>query len=152
VAQAQLPKAPTPPEVQNPAGTTAADRTFPVPPVAQSPQQSDTDASSSAKPDPNKSDLNVATIAPTSASSGQISQAELTTFLNRFVFVYQAGDIDQFLNLFANDVRTNDRTSKTGLREDYEELFRTTDIRQMVLGNVTWEVATIMPMVGETSR
>jgi hypothetical protein len=57
------------------------------------------------------------------------------------VFVYQAGDIDQFLKLFANDVRTNDRTSKAGVREDYEELFGTTDMRQMILGNVTWEVS-----------
>ena len=141
VAQAQLPKAPTPPEVQNPAGAAAGDASSPIPSAAQSPQQSDTDASSSAKPDRNKSDLNIATIAPTSASSKQISQAELTTFLNRFVFVYQAGDIDQFLNLFANDVRTNDRTSKAGVREDYEDLFGTTDIRQMILGNVTWEVS-----------
>ena len=139
VAQAQLPQAQTPPE-QNPAGAAAGDAPSPIPSAAQSTQQSGTDASSSAKPEPDKSDLNIATIAPTSAASRQISQPELATLLKRFVFVYQAGDIEQFLNLFASDVRTNDRTSKAGLREDYEDLFGTTDIRQMVLGNVTWEV------------
>jgi hypothetical protein len=138
VAQAQLPKAPVPPDLQNPAG--AGDAPSTIPSVAQSPQESGTDASSSAKPDRNKSGLNVATIAPTPASPRHISQPELDTLLKRFVFVYQAGDIEQFLNLFANDVRTNDRTSKAGLREDYEDLFGTTDMRQMVLGNVTWEV------------
>jgi hypothetical protein len=36
-------------------------------------------------------------------------------------------------------VRTNDRFSKDGLREDYEDLFKTTDMRRMVLKSVTWE-------------
>lgn len=141
VAQAQLPKAQTPPEEQNPAGAAAGDTSSPIPSVAQSSQQSATAASSSAMPDRTKSDAIVATIASTSASSRQISQAELVTLLKRFVFVYQAGDIEQFLNLFASDVRTNDQTSKAGLRADYEELFNTTDMRQMILGNVTWEVS-----------
>jgi CheY-like chemotaxis protein len=130
--------APTPLEEQYPADTAAA--SFPIPPVARSSQQSGTDTSSGAIPDRTESDAVVAKSAPTSASSGKISQPELATLLKRFVFVYQAGDIEQFLNLFASNVRTNSQTSKAGLREDYERLFSTTDVRQMVLGNVTWEV------------
>ncbi len=139
MSQTQSAKAQFPSDDQNSSGTAAAPS--PIPSVAQSSQQSGTDAASSAMPDRIKSDAVVATIASTSASSRQINQAELTTLLKRFVFVYQAGDIEQFLNLFASDVRTNDRTSKAGLREDYEDLFNTTDMRQMVLGNVTWEVS-----------
>jgi hypothetical protein len=77
--------------------------------------------------------------APVPAVSKQISQAELAGVAKRFEFVYEAGDIEQFLRLFDDDVRTNDRYSKDGLREDYEELFKTTDMRDMILGNVTWE-------------
>jgi len=77
--------------------------------------------------------------APAPPVSNVISQADLNGVIKRFEFVYEAGDIEQFLRLFDNNVRTNDRYSKDGLREDYEELFKTTDMRRMVLGNVTWE-------------
>lgn len=75
-----------------------------------------------------------------SVVSNVISQPELTTLIKRFEFVYEAGDIEQFLRLFDEDVRTNERFSKAGLREDYEELFKTTEMRVMSLKNVTWEL------------
>jgi len=77
--------------------------------------------------------------APAPPVSNVISQADLNGVIKRFEFVYEAGDIEQFLRLFDNNVRTNDRYSKDGVREDYEELFKTTDMRRMALGNVTWE-------------
>jgi hypothetical protein len=86
-----------------------------------------------------KSTVTASAAAPAPAVSKQISQAELAGVAKRFEFVYEAGDIEQFLRLFDDDVRTNDRYSKDGLREDYEELFKTTDMRDMILGNVTWE-------------
>ena len=131
----------TPAETQSPVDTAAAPS--PNPSVAQSSQQGDTDALTAALPDRMKLDevfTSTASTASTSVPSRKISQSELATMLNRFVFVYQAGDTEQFLNLFASDVRTNVQTSKEGLREDYERLFSTTDLRQMVLGKVTWEV------------
>jgi hypothetical protein len=131
-------KAPTPAAEQNPVDIAATPS--PNPSVAQSSQQGGTDASTVALPDRIKLDDVFTNTAATAAPSRNISQSELATLLNRFVFVYQAGDIDLFLNLFASDVRTNVQTSKQGLREDYERLFNTTDLRQMVLGKVTWEV------------
>jgi hypothetical protein len=128
----------TPAEEQNPVDATATPS--PNPSVAQSSQQGGTDASTGALPDRIKLDEVFTRTASTSVPSRKISQSELATMLNRFVFVYQAGDIDQFLNLFASDVRTNAQASKAGLRDDYERLFSTTDLRQMVLGKVTWEV------------
>jgi CheY-like chemotaxis protein len=131
----------TPAEEQNPVDATATPS--PDPSVAQSSQQGGTVASAGALPDRMKLDevfTSTASTASTSAPSRKISQSELATMLNRFVFVYQAGDIEQFLNLFASDVRTNAQTSRAGVREDYERLFSTTDMRQMILGKVTWEV------------
>jgi len=91
------------------------------------------------EPGEGKSAVTASAAAPAPAVSKQISQSDLTGVVKRFEFVYEAGDIEQFLRLFDDDVRTNDRYSKDGLREDYEELFKTTDMRKMVLGNVTWE-------------
>jgi hypothetical protein len=157
VAKAETSQAKTPPRVQNPetaapapaTASTPAEAQSPVdiaatpspnPSVAQSSQQGGTDASTVALPDRIKLDDVFTNTASKTAPSRKISQSELATLLNRFVFVYQAGDIDLFLNLFASDVRTNAQTSKQGLRDDYERLFNTTNLRQMVLGKVTWEV------------
>jgi len=157
VAKAEALQAQTPPRVQNPEAAAPAPATASTPAEAQSPvdtaatpspnpsvtqssQQSGTDASTVALPDRIKLDDVFTNTASTTAPSRKISQSELATLLNRFVFVYQAGDIDLFLNLFASDVRTNAQTSKAGLRDDYERLFSTTNLRQMILGKVTWEV------------
>jgi hypothetical protein len=74
-------------------------------------------------------------------SPNRISEAELTSLLRKFAFTYEAGDIETFVGLFDEDVRTNDRASKAGLREDYESLFRNSINRQMLLGNVAWEIS-----------
>ena len=113
--------------------------TPPTPAPTDLSQRSALDDTSEALADQKTADSRIGTIA-SAASPSSIRQAELATLVKKFVFVYQAGDINQFLSLFADDVRTNDQTSKAGLREDYEQLFRTTDMRQMILGNVTWEL------------
>ena len=125
---------------QKPTGTeTSGSASASLPGVPQSDQQTASDALSNTTVARSKVDLEAVTIAPVTPT-GQISQAELVTLLKKFVFVYEAGDINQFLNLFDQNVRTNDRYTKEGLREDYESLFKTTDLRQMVLGNVNWEL------------
>lgn len=90
-------------------------------------------------------ELQVATVGPPrvdslTTPSTKLTKAELAGLIKRFVFVYQAGDIQQFLSLFADNIRTNDRTTKAGLRQDYEELFRNTSMRQMVLGDISWDI------------
>jgi DNA-binding response OmpR family regulator/ketosteroid isomerase-like protein len=75
-----------------------------------------------------------------SAPVSRISKDELAAFLRRFAAIYEAGDLDQFVNLFADNARTNDRTGRKGIREDYEALFRATDLREMKLGEISWEL------------
>ena len=87
----------------------------------------------------------MATVGPpradgTAVSSSRLTKAELSSLIKRFVFVYQAGDLQQFLSLFDDNIRTNDRTTKAGLRQDYEDLFRSTSMRQMVLGDISWDI------------
>lgn len=70
----------------------------------------------------------------------RISRDELATFLRRFAAVYEAGDAEQFVGLFADNARTNDRIGRKGIRDDYETLFRSTDMRRMKLGQMSWEI------------
>jgi hypothetical protein len=70
-----------------------------------------------------------------------ISRDELASLLRRFVYVYESGDVNQFVSLFAESARTNDQSSRQGIREDYERFFRSTDLRQMKLGQVNWDVS-----------
>ena len=74
------------------------------------------------------------------ATPNRISKDELSTFLRRFASIYEAGDLDQFVALFADNARTNDRVGRKGIRDDYEALFRATDVRQMKLGEISWEL------------
>lgn len=72
--------------------------------------------------------------------SNAITQADLTKLVKKFEFVYEAGDIEQFLGLFGDTVETNDTFTKADLRRDYEDLFKTTEWRVMSLPNVTWDM------------
>lgn len=74
------------------------------------------------------------------AAPERLTREDLSTLLKRFTFVYEAGDIEQFMNLFATNARTNDRMNRDGIRKDYESLFRTTDLRQFKLSHINWEV------------
>lgn len=135
-----LPKAAPPLGEKNPIETSeSGGASAPMPAESQPVQKIGSETAPATTMARNKVELEAVTIAP-ATPVGQISQAELVTLLKKFVFVYEAGDINQFLSLFDQNVRTNDRSTKEGLREDYEGLFNTTDLRQMVLGNVNWEL------------
>ncbi|HEY8554977.1 MAG TPA: response regulator [Burkholderiales bacterium] len=77
---------------------------------------------------------------PQAPPPDRISRDELSSLLARFASVYGSGDLEQFMALFAPNARTNDRTDPAGIRRDYESLFRTTDLREMQLGEISWEV------------
>ena len=80
--------------------------------------------------------------ATTKPAPERLTKDDLATLLKRFAYVYEAGDIEQFMNLFAANARTNDRMNRDGIRQDYETLFRTTDLRQFKLSHINWEVDT----------
>ena len=45
------------------------------------------------------------------------------------------------MGLFAKNARTNDQTSRAGIRKDHQELFSSTRARQMFLKNMKWNYA-----------
>ena len=133
-------KAPTPSVKQRQASAPAVVAAPPVtPPPAPTKVRAKATDTSVALLDAKRANQGIATILPKTLSS-KITRGELDTLLRKFAFMYEAGDTDQFLTLFDDNVRTNDRANKAGLRDDYEELFRTTNVRQMILGSVAWEV------------
>jgi len=69
-----------------------------------------------------------------------LTNMELTAILDKFVTTYAAGDLDQFMTLFAKEARTNERTSRDEIRQDYAALFRTTDKRRMTFQEVIWDL------------
>lgn len=88
-----------------------------------------------------ETDTTVARSAPErTVPPDRLTKDDLSALLKRFAFVYEAGDLEQFISLFAPNARTNDRANRDGIRQDYESLFRSTDLRQFKLSHVNWEV------------
>jgi len=72
-------------------------------------------------------------------ASQQITRDALGQLLLDFVRKYQAGDLDQFISLFAENAQGNERRDRGQVRKDYEDLFQTTDGRRLRLIDVNWQ-------------
>lgn len=64
---------------------------------------------------------------------------ELEFLVGRFVGAYEQGDLEGFLALLDGGVRTGEKSGKAAVRKDYEDLFRTTQNREMALKDMHWE-------------
>lgn len=115
----------------------ARSRAEPIPEPAPAPTPSSTPATASPETVARQAETDSAAVKP---APERLTRDDLSTLLKRFTFVYEAGDIEQFMNLFAANARTNDRMNRDGIRQDYESLFRTTDLRQFKLSHINWEV------------
>lgn len=124
-----LPPAPTDNKLSAPEAMASAAPPAPIPSVPPGNSNAAAEAPSSAA-----IERGVPAVRP------RISKDELAALLRRFAFVYEAGDADQFVNLFSENARTNDKVTRQGIREDYEEFFGSTDVRHINLGQVNWEV------------
>ena len=63
----------------------------------------------------------------------------LNHLVRDLVSTYEAGNIENFMALFAADAQTNDRSTVAGIREDYISLFRNSVSRKMTLNNFRWD-------------
>jgi len=71
-------------------------------------------------------------------ASQRITRDELGRLIHDFVRKYQAGDLDQFMSLFAENAQGNESRDRGQVRKDYEDLFQTTDERRIRLIDVNW--------------
>jgi len=65
---------------------------------------------------------------------------ELRILLTNFVTAYNRGNIDALMTLFSQEARTNDRSNINDIRDDYEQLFKTTRSREIILTKIVWDV------------
>ncbi len=94
----------------------------------------------SADTSPGEEKLDVAIAAtPKQSTPERFTTAPLSTLMQRFVSSYDTGNLDQFMSLFTEDAHTNERRNRNEIRADYDDLFQTTDQRQLTLIDVNWE-------------
>ncbi len=72
--------------------------------------------------------------------SNDLTAAELDHLLSTFVVLYEKGELEPFLELFSEDAKTNNRSSKTGVKKDYQSLFDSTSKRLIRLRDVRWSI------------
>lgn len=73
------------------------------------------------------------------AAGNPASIDELKQVLENFASAYRAGDIERFMALFAPDAKTNDDSTLQGIRDDYIELFASTESRKIDLSDMQWQ-------------
>jgi DnaJ-like protein len=66
-----------------------------------------------------------------------LSEDDLVKLVARLSDHYEKGDLDAFLGLFEDNARI-ERGGKEHIRKDYEDLFRTTEARQLVIWDMSW--------------
>jgi len=67
-----------------------------------------------------------------------INQRDLSLFVFRFIRTYEDGNLFQFMRLFDLDAKTEDRSGRDGIREDYKDLFEKSAARRFTLGDLDW--------------
>jgi hypothetical protein len=90
------------------------------------------------------SGTNIATARPRATAKkpmpDKITLGEVSAMLRTFISGYEKGDLNRFMGLFAEDARTNERENRDQIRKDYENLFLSTDMRRMVLQDLSWDL------------
>jgi len=104
-----------------------------VPAVVSFLPKVNTDKESVVKAERVKSD-----IAPIKSTS--ITQERLITFLTDFSLAYEEGNLEAFMTFFTEDSSTNDARNKQAIRQDYEKLFSSTEMRVIDLENLSWKI------------
>lgn len=69
----------------------------------------------------------------------QLGPDEARNAVRRFAELYQAGDIERFMELFSADARSASG-HRADIRRDYEDLFRTTRSRRVELADFRWSL------------
>jgi len=66
--------------------------------------------------------------------------AELQDIMSRFAVAYESGNVTELDNIFSKDIKTNDKTSLTSVKQDYIDLFKKTTDRQLFIEELNWSI------------
>jgi len=67
-----------------------------------------------------------------------ISEQEINTLLSNFMAAYEVGNLENFIENFALDARSNESRNRKEIERDYKKLFMVTDYRKLELDNLSW--------------
>lgn len=67
-----------------------------------------------------------------------IRQRDIDRFISRFIQAYEQGAIQEFVALFGDRAVTNDGIGKAIVYSSYDELFRTSEDRVLIVENLLW--------------
>jgi len=68
-----------------------------------------------------------------------ITRQELDRLITKFTSAYEQGALENFMSVFHEKAKTNDRDNKEGIQEDYSSLFNATETRAMEFQDLNWE-------------
>ena len=87
-----------------------------------------------AAPAPNKQAVDVAS----KSKPKHPTPAELQDLVTQYVTAYETGDVTELMHLFANATWTSSRTGLVEMKQNYQNLFSTTNGREMFVKNINW--------------
>ncbi len=67
-----------------------------------------------------------------------ISEDELSAVLDRFREAYVTGDMNELVQLFARDARSDEDGNREAIARSYQKLFNITDERRLALNDLRW--------------
>ena len=67
------------------------------------------------------------------------TQAELQDLVTQYVTAYETGDVDQLVALFSGGTWKAGRNAKLIMKQDYQDLFRSTKDREVYVKDIKWK-------------
>jgi putative secretion ATPase (PEP-CTERM system associated) len=76
---------------------------------------------------------------PPAKKTSTISDLETSEILYNFIMSYQDGSLNPLIGLFTNDAVFNNSTGKQQISQKYQDIFGSTDLRQLIIENFQWK-------------
>jgi len=76
---------------------------------------------------------------PTTTTETNIPAADLNILLSRLTYAYETGNLRKLVSVFAENARSNGKTSLNEIEDDYRKLFDVTDMRKMMISDIQWK-------------
>jgi DnaJ domain len=77
---------------------------------------------------------------PPKVAQMRLSRLEAERLLNRFRWAYEAGSINHFMQLFAEQAHTGYQVHRDGIRTEYAQLFAETSHRRLAFYDFRWQL------------
>jgi len=66
--------------------------------------------------------------------------SELQDLVTQYITAYETGDVSDLMKLFANATWTTSRTGLVEMKQNYQDLFKSTSDREVFIKDIKWEI------------